>query len=71
MNVKEKITFGVLGTLIFIVSGGVACTYSTTQAVNPVLAAILGILVFVTAGATACTYSNSKIAKQSENKIAQ
>lgn len=71
MKVKEKITFGALGTLIFFVSGGVACTYSTTNVVNPVLATVLGVLVFVTVGATACAHSNSKIAKRGENKIAQ
>jgi hypothetical protein len=69
MKIKEKILFGVLGTLLFFVSGGVACTYSTTGAINIALAAVLGTLIFITTGATACTYSNNKIAKRKETQI--
>jgi hypothetical protein len=71
MKLKEKLSFGALGTMIFFISGGLACTYSTTNVVNPILAVILGGLVFVTIGASACTYSNNKIAKRKATQIAQ
>jgi hypothetical protein len=68
MKTIEKAMFAVLGTMIFFISGGVACTYSGTGVVNPVLAVILGVLVFFTAGGAACTYSNNRIAKQKANQ---
>jgi Tfp pilus assembly protein PilX len=60
--------FSVFGVLIFFISGGVTCTYSSTGAINPILAVILGVLAFFTAGAAACAYSNSRIAKQKINQ---
>ena len=68
MKLKEKVMFSVFGVLIFFISGGVACTYSGTGIVNPVLVVILGVLVFFTAGGAACTYSNNRIAKQKANQ---
>jgi hypothetical protein len=68
MKLREKVTFSVFGVLIFFISGGVACTYSGTGVVNPVLAVILGVLVFFAAGAAACTYGNNRIAKQKINQ---
>ena len=68
MKLKEKVTFSVMGLLIFFVSGGIACTYGGTGAVNPVLAVILGVLVFFTAGGAACTLGNNRIAKQKANQ---
>jgi hypothetical protein len=70
MRTREKIMFSVLGLLIFFISGGVACTYSTAGSINLGLAVTLGLLVFITAGATACTYTNSKIAKRKEPQVA-
>lgn len=70
MRTREKVTFAVLGIMIFFISGGVACTYST-QGINWTLVTVLGLLIFVTVGATACTVSNSRIAKRKENQIAQ
>jgi hypothetical protein len=61
----------VLGTLIFIVAGGMACMYSTTNVVNPILAGVIGILIFVAAGATACMYGNRRIAKRKASQIAR
>ena len=69
MKNRAKIMFTVLGTLIFFISGGVACTYSTTGGINAILAVVLGLLIFITAGATACTYSNNRIAKRRETQI--
>ncbi len=71
MRNREKVVFAVLGIMIFFFSGGVACTYSIANAVDPILAVTLGFLVFIIIGASACTYSNSKIAKKRENQIAQ
>ncbi len=68
MKLKEKVMFTVFGVLIFFISGGVACTYGSTGAVNPVLAVTLGVLVFFIAGAAACTYSNNRIAQQKINQ---
>ena len=70
MKLKEKVIFSVMGLLIFFVSGGIACTYGGTGAVNPVLAIILGVLVFFTAGGAACTLSNNRITKQKANQTA-
>jgi predicted permease len=64
MKLKEKVMFSMFGVLIFFISGGVACTYSNTGVVNPVLAVILGVLVFFTVGGAACTYGNNKTSKQ-------
>ena len=64
MKLKEKLMFSTLGLLIFFFSGGLACTYSNTGAINPALAVILGVTAFFTAGGVACTYGNNKIAKQ-------
>jgi hypothetical protein len=68
MRLKEKIAFTVFGVLIFFISGGIACTYGGTGAVNPVLAVVLGVLVFLTAGTAACTYGNGKIEKRKTNQ---
>jgi lipopolysaccharide export LptBFGC system permease protein LptF len=70
MKLREKISFGILLTLIVLVAGAIACTYSTTNMVNPILAVVLGTLIFVAAGETACTYSASRIAKRKANQIA-
>jgi lipopolysaccharide export LptBFGC system permease protein LptF len=67
MKTTEKVMFAVLGTIIFFISGGVACTYGGSGAINPILAVILGITVFITAGAAACTYGNNRVAKQKVN----
>lgn len=71
MRLWAKVFFIVLGTLIFFVAGGVACTYSPTNGVNLILAGVLGVLVFVAAGGVACTYSESRIAKRKESQIAR
>lgn len=63
MSTKQKVAFAVMGLLIFFVSGGIACTYSTTNAINPVLAVILGTLIFIAVGGSACAYSNNKLSK--------
>jgi hypothetical protein len=63
MSTKQKVAFAVMGFLIFIVSGGIACTYSTTNAINPILVVILGTLIFLAVGSSACAYSNNKISK--------
>jgi hypothetical protein len=70
MKLKEKVIFSVMGLLIFFVSGGVACTYGGTGAVDPVLVVILAVLVFFTAGGTACKLGNNRIAKQNANQTA-
>jgi len=70
MKLREKIFLVVLGTLIFFVSGGIACTYSVTNGVNLILVGVLGVLIFVAAGATACTYSNNRISKQKSSQTA-
>ena len=69
MRLWTKIFFVVMGTLIFFVSGGVACTYSPTSGINLILTAILGVLVFVAVGGVACTYSESRIAKRKVSQI--
>ena len=68
MKLGEKIFLFVLGTLIFFVSGGIACTYTVTNGVNLILVGALGVLIFIAAGATACTYSNNKISKQKSSQ---
>ena len=69
MKTIEKVMFAVLGTMIFFISGGIACTYGGSGIINPILAAILGITVFFAAGAAACTYSNNRVAKQKANPV--
>lgn len=69
MRLKEKIAFAVLGLLLFFVSGGVACTYSTTNAINPALAVTLGVLVFLTVGAAACTIGSNRIEKRKTGQV--
>lgn len=64
MKLWEKICLLALGTSIFFVSGGIACTYNATEGVNLILVGVLGFLIFIAAGATACMYSNNKILKQ-------
>jgi lipopolysaccharide export LptBFGC system permease protein LptF len=68
MKLKEKITFIMFGLLIFFVSGGVACNYGSTGAVDPILAVVLGVIVFFAAGAVACTYGSNRIIKQKERQ---
>jgi hypothetical protein len=63
---RDKISIVVLSTLIFVVIGAIACTYSTTNVVNPILLVVLGALIFVDTGAMACTYGASRIAKRKE-----
>ncbi len=70
MKLKEKISFAVFGVLIFFVSGGIACTYGGTGAVNPYLAVALGVIVFFAAGAVACTYGSSRIEKRKASQVA-
>jgi len=64
MKLREKALFTVLGLSMFVVSGGLACSYDDAAIVGQVLAIVLGALVFVTAGAAACIYSNSRTAKR-------
>ena len=71
MRLREKISLGILATLSFIVVGGIACTYSTTNVVNPILAGALGILIFLVVGAIGCMYSNRRIAKRKARQIAR
>lgn len=71
MKLKEKITFAVFGLLIFFVSGGVACTYGSTGAVNPILTVALGTLVFFAVGAAACTIGGSRIMKKKAAQATQ
>ncbi len=61
MKRTDKIFLVVLGTLLFVVSGGIACTYAS--GINLVLVAIFGVLAFIGVGYTACTYSMRKQAK--------
>ncbi len=61
MKRTDKIFVAVLATLMFFVSGGIACTYAA--GLNLALVAVLGVLVFITVGYTACTYSMRKQAK--------
>ncbi len=68
MKLREKIFVVVLGILIFIVSGGIACTYFTSG-LNLLLVGALGVLVFVAAGYLACTYSQNRIAKRKASQI--
>jgi len=69
MRTRDKVAFAVFGFLIFFVSGGIACTYGSTGAVNPILAVSLGVIVFFTAGAAACNYGNNRIAKRKTRQI--
>ncbi len=71
MKAKEKICIAVLGTLIFFLSGGLACTYGSTGTVSPVLAVLLGFMIFIAAGGAACKLGNQRIAKQKEKQIAK
>ena len=64
MKLREKALFTVLGLSMFVVSGGIACSYDDAAIIGQVLAIVFGALVFVTAGAVACIYSNSRIAKR-------
>ncbi|MCW4002711.1 MAG: hypothetical protein NWE95_02220 [Candidatus Bathyarchaeota archaeon] len=69
MKLKEKIAFAVFGLLIFFLSGGVACSYGSTGAVNPVLAVVLGVVVFFAAGAVACTVGSSRMEKKKATQL--
>ncbi len=62
MKRTDKIFLAVVGTLMFFVSGGIACTYST--GLNIALVGILGVLIFVTSGYAACTIGGRKIERQ-------
>lgn len=69
MKLREKLIFSVLGLSIFIVSGGLACSYDDAAIVGQVLAVVMGVLVFITVGAAACIYSSNKVARQTiQNK---
>ncbi len=63
MKRTDKIFLTVVGTLMFFVSGGIACTYFTTG-LNIVLVGILGVLIFVVSGYAACTIGGRKIERQ-------
>jgi hypothetical protein len=67
MNMKEKLLVVVLGILILVAIGGVACTYYSTYTIDLIWVAVLGILVFVLVGVVACSYSRDKIAKRNSN----
>jgi hypothetical protein len=71
MRMKDKIAFTLLGLLIFFVSGGVACTYFGTGAVNTALAVVLGVLVFFTVGGVACTVGGNRMQKKKAAQVAQ
>lgn len=62
MKRADKIFVAVMATLLFFVSGGVICTYST--GVNLILVGVFGFLIFIASGYAACTYSQRKIEKQ-------
>ena len=68
MKLWEKIFLAVLGTLIFFITGGIACTYTVTNGVNLILVGALGVLIFIAAGASACLCSNNKISKQKSSQ---
>lgn len=69
MKLKEKIAFAVFALLIFFLSGGVACSYGSTGAVNPILAVVLGVVVFFAAGAVACTVGSSRMEKKKTTQL--
>lgn len=62
MKRADKIFIAVMATLMFFISGGIACTYSS--GLNLVLVGALGFLIFITSGYAACTYSMRKTEKQ-------
>jgi lipopolysaccharide export LptBFGC system permease protein LptF len=64
MSIQDKIVFALLGVFIFITAGGIASTYSTTNAINPILTGLLVVLVFITVGGIACTYGSKILAKR-------
>ncbi len=66
MRLRDKVSIVVLSTLIFVVIGAIACTYSASNVLDPILLIALGTLVFVDVGAVACTYGSSRIAKRKE-----
>ncbi len=66
MKRTDKIFLVVLGTLMFFVLGGIACTYFS--GLNLGLVAILGVLIFIASGYAACTYGQRKIEKQKANQ---
>jgi hypothetical protein len=69
MKLKEKIAIAIFGVLIFFVSGGVACSYGSTGAVNPILAVALGVIVFFAVGAVACTVGGSRMEKKKSTQV--
>jgi len=71
MKLREKIAFAVFGFLIFFLSGGVACSYSSTGAVNPIVAVLLGVVVFFVVGAVACSVSSNRIERRKTVKVSQ
>jgi hypothetical protein len=67
MKRADKIFLAVLGTLVFLVSGGIACTYVTTG-LNIALVGVLGVLIFIGSGYAACTIGARRIERQKVRK---
>jgi len=67
MKLRDKILIVILGILIFVNIGAVACTYYSTGVIDLILVVTLGFLVFVDVGVIACSYSTNRIARLSGN----
>jgi len=67
MKLRDKILIVILGILIFVNIGAVACTYYSTGVIDLILVVTLGFLVFVDVGVITCSYSTNRIARLSGN----
>lgn len=67
MKLRDKILISVLGILIVVNIGAIACTYYSTGLVDLILVVALGSLVFLDSGVIMCSRNSGGIAKEISN----
>ena len=64
MRSRDKILILVLGIMIFVNIGAIACTYYSTGVIDLILVIALGSLVFVDSGVIVCSRNNGGVAQE-------